>query len=361
MNMNRYIFLLPLIAALASCSGTHEPVETAYTLSVDKSVIEANGKDVATFTITDASGIDITATDLRNTSFTIEETGEVFSGKGTGIVPNKFSSIENGTYTISAMYNGVPCENTVSVKVQNRKNYETFHRTVAIYRLTGTWCQYCPYMTTALNNVNEYTKDHSIVLEFHNGDEFSVPFDATRDLAAFILSKWGTNNDGYPYCVYAAKEGSGKRTVSDIQRFVKEQLYADAARTGIKAESSIAEKSLVVKAKVKASAAGKYDLCMAVLRDECVPTSASAYEKKYEGVVRGIEGNFYGLSNDAFTLEADGETAEITKSFASDELKSYGNNIRVVLMTIATDGTNTYVDNAVSFKAGESVDYRYNQ
>ena len=30
-------------------------------------------------------------------------------------------------------------------------------------------------------------------------------------------------------------------------------------------------------------------------------------------------------------------------------------------MTIATDGTNTYVDNAVSFKAGESVDYRYNQ
>jgi hypothetical protein len=199
------------------------------------------------------------------------------------------------------------------------------------------------------------------VLEFHNGDEFSVPFDATRDLAAFILSKWGTNNDGYPYCVYAAKEGSGKRTVSDIQRFVKEQLYADAARTGIKAESSIAEKSLVVKAKVKASAAGKYDLCMAVLRDECVPTSASAYEKKYEGVVRGIEGNFYGLSNDAFTLEADGETAEITKSFASDELKSYGNNIRVVLMTIATDGTNTYVDNAVSFKAGESVDYRYNQ
>ena len=359
--MKKYLFALPLMAIMASCSGTHDPIDNVYTLSVDKTVIESDGKDVATFTIIDSYGNDITATDLRNTSFTIEETGEVYSGKGTGVVPNVFSSIVDGSYTVSAMYNGISCENKVSVKSQNRKNYEVFHKNVAVYRLTGTWCQYCPYMTTALNNVNDYTKDHSIVLEFHNGDEFSVSYDATRDLAAFILSRYGTANDGYPFCVYGAETGSGKRTVTDIQRFVKTQLYDHPARTGIKAVSAVNEKSVVVEANIKASASGKYDLCMAVVRDECVPTSAGAYEDKYHGVVRGITNNFYGLSTDAVNLEAGAESVKISKSFVSEEIAKYPSDMRIVLLTIAEEGGKAYVDNAVSFKIGESVDYRYNQ
>lgn len=351
------------VAALASCQGVHDPDDVTagepaapFTLTVDKTQIESDGVDAATLTITDAAGQVLTAGEhLRNTSFHIEETDEWRSGMGTED-PNLFTSIIDGTYTITAMYNGQACENSVTVTSQNRKKYELFHKNVAIYRLTGTWCQYCPYMTEALNNVDAYTKDHSIVMEFHNSDEFSVPYNSALDLAAFLLNRYGTKDDGYPYCIYSAAEGSGRRTVNDIQRLVKTQLYDNPARTGIKATSSLEGDRLTVDATVMASVSGKYDLGIAVLKDGCVP-SPGAYEDVYNDVVLMVSGNFYGLSTDAFTLESGAEKA-VTKVCESEKIDA--DNCRVVLFTfVEADGVQV-IDNAVSFKVGESVDYRYN-
>lgn len=352
------------VVILASCSGNIDPNDVnsgapvaPYTLSVDKTVIESDGSDVAVLTITDANGLVLTGSEyIRQTSFHIEETDEWRSGMGTEN-PNQFSAIIDGTYTITAMYAGVSCVNQVTVTSQNRKKYELFHKNVAIYRLTGTWCQYCPYMTEALNNVDDYTKDHSIVMEFHNSDEYSVAYNMTIDMAAFLLSRYGTTDDGYPYCIYSISEGSGKRTVNDIQRLVKSRLFEHPACTGIKATSSLEGGKLTVNASVKASAAGKYDLGMAVLKDNCIPTSSSAYEEVYNDVVVSISGNFYAMSTEAFTLEADAERS-ISKEFESQKLDSY--NCRVVLFTLREADGKVIIDNAVDFTVGESVDYRYN-
>lgn len=363
--MKKLLFLLPFLAV--SCSGNVDPDDqqsgepvAPYTLTVDKDTIESDGKDQAVFTITDANGLILTEGEyLRNTSFHIEETDEWRSGIGSDEDPNKFSSIVDGTYTVSAMYKGETCVNSVSVRSRNRSTYEVFHKNVAIYRLTGTWCQYCPYMTEALENVNSYTKEHSIVMEFHNADEFSVPYNSTMDLAAFILNRFGTSDDGYPYCVYSIAEGSGKRTVNDIQRFVRNRLFEDPAGTGIKASSTVTGGVLAVNAVVKASSAGKYDLGMAVLRDNCIPGS-DAQEEVYNDVVLGISGNFYAFSSDAsFYLDAGSEKA-VEKTWESDVLKSAVSDCRVVLFTIVEKNGRFVIDNAVSFKVGDSVDYKYN-
>ena len=75
------IFLL-LAACLASaCHGFQDPndllafvPQAPYTLSVDKKVIESDGKDVAVLTITDVKGLVLTEGEyLRNTSFYIAE------------------------------------------------------------------------------------------------------------------------------------------------------------------------------------------------------------------------------------------------------------------------------------------------
>ncbi len=360
-NFKRILFFL----AAASCSGNVDPDDVApgtpvapYTLSVDKTVIESDGEDVATLVITDANGLVLTERNyMRQVSFHIAETDEWRSGIGYEGEPEKFSSIVDGTYTVSAMFEGKECENIVTIRSQNRKKYELFHKNVAIYRLTGTWCQYCPYMTEALNNVNDYTKDHSIVLEFHNGDEYSVPFSMTMDMAAFLLSNYGTKDDGYPYCIYSITEGSGKRTVNDIQRLVKARLFEHSACTGIKASSSLTDGKLVVNATVKASEAGKYDLGMAVLKDNCIPTSSSAYEDVYNDVVISASGNFYAMSNDAFSLETDAEK-EIEKVWESAKLND--TDCRVVLFTLREADGKAIIDNAVDFKVGGSIDYRYN-
>ena len=359
--MKNIIVLLMAAAAILSChgnqgdgvkpDGTMEP----YTLTVDWQIIESDGKDAAVLTITDANGLVLTeGAFLRNTSFYIAETDEYRSGIGSDEAPNVFTSIVDGTYTITASYNGVECEAPVTVTSQNRGKYERFHKNVAIYRLTGTWCQYCPSMTAALNNRDDYTKDHSIVLEFHNGDEFSVPYSKTMDMADFLNKRYGKNS--YPYCIYSIAEGSDKRTVNDIKKLVKTRLVEEPAQTGIKASSVIEDGKLTVRATVMASADGDYDLGWAVLKDNCIP-SGQAYEDVYNDVVLSISGNFYGMSDESFALKADAEKT-IERTWESDKLDE--DDCRVVLFTLRKSGESVIIDNAVDFKVGKSVEYRYN-
>lgn len=361
-NLN--LLMLSVAFVVASCRGTVDgtlnPDGTMepYTLSVNKGTIESDGKDVAVLTITDANGLILTeGQSIRNASFYIEELDEWRSGIGTDEDPTLFTSIIDGTYTISAMYNGVDCEAPVTVVAQNRKKYERFHKNVAIYRLTGTWCQYCPYMTDALNNRDAYTKDHSIVLEFHNSDEFSVAYNKTMDMAAFLLGSYGTKDDGYPYCIYSLSEGSGKRTVNDIKRLVKNRLVEHPAQTGIKASSKLENGKLTVNATVMASVSGKYDLGMAVLKDNCIPSSSSAYEDVYNDVVLSVSGNFYAMSTDSFNLQADAEKS-LEKVWESDKLDT--ENCRVVLFTLREADNTIIIDNIVELNVGQSIDYRYN-
>lgn len=354
--MKKIITLLMTAFAIMSCGGVGADGTMApYTLTVDKQVIESDGKDVAVLTITDANGLVLTeGSALRNVSFYIAEIDEFRSGMGSDSVPNEFTSIVDGEYTITASYNGVECEAPVTVTSQNRSKYERFHKNVAIYRLTGTWCPYCPYMTEALNNRDDYTKDHSIVLEFHNGDEFSVSYSMTEDLAGFLEKMYG--NNGYPYGIYSLAEGSGKRTVNDIKRLVKTRLVENPAQTGIKATSVLEDGKVTVKATVMASADGEYDLGWAVLKDNCIP-SGQANEDVYNDVVLSISGNFYAMSTDSFSLKADDEKT-IEKAWESDKLDD--KNCRVVLFTLRKSGNQIIIDNAVDFKVGKSVEYRYN-
>lgn len=363
--MNRfYLMLLPLMAvfSLASCSGNIDPEDqpsdaaAPYTLSVDKSEIESDGADMAIFTITDAKGNILTDADhIRNTSFQIVETGEWRSGKGTDEAPNTFSTIVDGTYTVKAMYDGVYCDNEVKVTSRNRRKYEKFHKNVLIYRFTATNCQYCPYMTTALNNVNEHTRNHSLIVQIHGrNDEFTLS--ATASYANDIF-----NTEGFPYCVYSLVEGSLKRTVNDIQRSVSNVLYTYPARTGIKASSRLEGGMLKVDAAVQASVAGEYDLALAIIRDGCIPIKdTEAYEDVYDNVLVGVSANYRAMSDASFSLEADAEK-EVVMEVPADALAEVADDCTLVLFTLMKpDGKKVVIDNAVSLPLNGSVDYKYN-
>lgn len=363
-NINRLVTLLSLCPLIftAGCSGNTDPEEDItksdptepYTLIVDKTSIESDGKDAAMFTIKDANGLILTdAEHLGNTSFHIAETDEWQSGLVLS-QPNIFTTISDGTYTISAMYQGKYCANTVTVTSKNRSKYEKFHKNVALYRLTGTWCGYCPSMTEALEKVNTFTKDHTVTLVFHNADEFAVPYNSSQDLAAVLLAKFGKSDSGLPYCIYSLNEASGDRKVSDIQNFVKTQLYDHPAKTGIKATSVLENGTLKVNATIAASSEGKFDLGMAILKDNCKPSSSTANESVYNNVVVSISGNFFSLSNEAFRLSA-GQEKTVERSVETD-----ASGCRIVLFTLADSDGKATIDNVVEFKAGEEIEYQYN-
>ena len=359
--MNRIIKTIIILSSLllSSCHGFQDPEDlTKFYLYVDKTVIESDGKDVATLTIKDINGRILTEGDgLRKTSFYIEELDEWRSGLGTSAAPNLFTSIVDGRYTISAMYDGVWCKNKVTITSENRSGYEVFHKNVLIYKITGTWCQYCPYMTEALHNVDDYTKDHSIVMAFHSGDEFALQYNAGQDMGTMLLRRFGTSNDGYPFAIYSIAEASGKRTVGDIQGFVRNQLTQNPAKTGIKAESVVENGKVTVKASVKASEKGVYDLGIALVRDNRQAVNYIGQMETYNDIVTLISGNFYAMSADAFELSPDGEY-RIEKVCEHPDLTS-PDGWRVVLFTLTESGGKAIIDNSVTFAAGESVDYRY--
>ena len=356
------MFLPLVICLVAACTGGHEPETNGtpavapFTLTVDKTQIESNGKDAATFTITDANGQVLTdLAHIRNTSFYIVETKEWKTDIGSGDAPNIFTSITDGTYTIKAMYEGEYCENEVQVQAVNRKEYELFHKNVLIYRFTATWCQYCPAMTEALAKINDFSKDHSLVMEFHGSDQYT--FDGISAFASEIYS-----TVGFPYCNYSLALGSGKKTVNDIHSNIKSVLVDYPAQTGIKAETSVQNGVLTVNATVMASAAGEYDLAMAVIMDDCkpsAPTDGSAvYEEEYDNVIRAITGNYRAMSSDKFSLGKNEEKAVVKEI---PDFKLAQDKCEVILFTLRKiSEDNTIVDNAVSVPVGQSVDYRYN-
>lgn len=362
--MNRFIigmFSLMAMLLITSCAGNHDPedvggagVTAPFTLSVDKSEIESDGKDAAVFTITDASGRVLTSPEyIRNTSFLIVETGEWRTDIGSGDAPNIFTSIADGTFTVRAMYEGEYCTNEVTVTSRNRSEYELFHKNVLIYRFTATWCQYCPSMTEALSGMNDYTDDHSIVMEFHGNDQYT--FDG---ISAYANEIYGTK--GFPYCIYSLAAESGKRTVNDIHRAVKSVLVDYPARTGIKASTSLQDGMLTVNAAVKASAAGEYDLAMAVVMDDCRPSAPSdgsmVYEDEYDDVIVAISSNFNFMSSDKFELEKDEEKSVVKEiAFAAPQ-----DRCEIILFTLVKADGKTVIDNAVSIPVGESADYIYN-
>ena len=358
--MNKF-FYLPLMAAFAltACSGNVDPEDQQgaaalpYTLSVDKTEIESDGADMAVFTITDANGVVLTdAGHLRNTSFQIVELNEWRSGVGSSEAPNTFSSITDGTYTIKAMYDGNYCANEVKVTSKNRSKYEKFHKNVLLYRLTATWCGYCPAMTAALEKVNDYTKDHSIIMQIHGSDEFAM--EATSSYATQIY-----NNQGYPYCDYSLTGGSTKRTVNDIQRFVKDVLYAYPAKTGIKATSVLEDDKIKVTSLVNASVAGEYDLALAVVKDGCIPTAADANEKVYDNVLVGITANYRQMSADTPSMQKDSER-QVFMEIPAASFKNVADKCRIILFTLTKVNGKVVVDNATSLEIGGSVDYKYN-
>ena len=64
-------------------------------------------------------------------------------------------------------------------------------------------------------------------------------------------------------------------------------------------------------------------------------------------------------SDSAFNLQADGEK-EIVKTFNFDSALLKMQNLRIVLMTLREAGNKVLIDNAIEFKVGENLDYKYN-
>ena len=362
------IILLSSAIALVSCDGvSHENTQPdGYTISVDKTVIESDGKDMATFVITDSNGNAVMTEDnIGSIFFRNVETGARLPRYSTG-----FTSIADGEFEFSGICNGTETVNTVKIKSVNRASYEVFHKNVAVFKLTGTWCSNCPGMTAALHALDKDAIDHSIVLACHHEESRSHPFYVDyggRSLGMAFFPYFYMDSYAFPTNCYDMVQMSGSTSTVTISNIITDRRIESPACVGIKITSVLLDgTSLKVSASVKASSAGLYDMACALVADELVYVGGYTDndENKYANVVLGVSGdNFMRyLSDSAFNLDKDAEyQREFRFEFKQAPSQELLDVIRaVILVHRKTDDGKSEVNNCAECGFGKTLDYRYN-
>lgn len=337
--------------------GDDTPVTDGYTISVDKTVIEANGKDVATFVVTDVDGNNLMDSDLSSIYFKNVATGERLDRKSTG-----FSSVLDGDYEFVATYRGVETANSVKIKVQNRSKYEKYKQRVAIYQLTGTWCTYCPMMVAGLEGLPDIWKDHSLVMAVHassssSTDPYAIPA-RNGDLGSAMLGAF--DGAGYPSCVYDLNELTGDRSSSTIAKTIERYLVEYPATCGVKIASTVREgETITINAAVTSSTGGTYDLGYVLLLDNQSYSAGTSLDGKYHDIVCALSSNFMEMSEEKFTL---GEDEERTRTFTIESVPENiaSGDMRIVVFALSSQNGRVITDNLAVCAVGGSIDYVLN-
>ena len=216
-------------------SGTPDAFTAPFTLSADKEVVEADGKELVTFSMKDAYG-----REMLDDKRTLEGIN-IKSDKGVRVprMSKTASFIANGEYEFHATFNGVKTVNTVQVVAHNRAKYEVFHKNVGLFKCTSVSCTACPDLGKTLHELTGDVADHSVVLAIHGDYNGPDPFAlgvGNMDLGTYLLSYFKTRF--WPTLIYdldKAVEGAVPGSVIESDVMARRIDYP--ATCGIKVSS----------------------------------------------------------------------------------------------------------------------------
>lgn len=376
--MKKLLYISALILAAVACSGTvdeNAPEEymAPFTLSVDKTEVEASGLDTVTFYLKDAYDRDILLDKkaMQNVN--------IVSADGSSVkrMSNTATYSRNGQFVYTAMYKGVKSQNTVTVEAKNRAKYEVYARRVGLFKCTSVWCSACPALARSLHSLSDDAKEHSVVLSCHGNfernDPFSLYIDGT-DLGTYLMGRF-QNYAAWPTLIYDLdKAYSGAVSDSEVTEKIMERRVEYPATCGIKISEIKTEMRdgvayLVAKVSLKTSTGGKYDLAGAVMRDGLEYAAEGVYSANndgiYDEVVLNLTNNFLRYnSQTGKELKKDEEyTQEIAFSFGSDVIPSEAElaKYRVAVWAHRSTEEGSRMDNITECGYGKSVDYLLNE
>lgn len=378
--MKKLIYTAALVLA-AACSGTIDsgddnlPEEYVgpYTLEADKTEVEASGTDSVTFSLLDSYGRNLLLDKVALQSVNISTEDGVRVKRMT----TSATYFKNGEYVYTATYKGEPSANTVTVVAKNRKKYETYFRKVGLFKCTSVWCSACPSLASTLHTMSDEAKEHSVVLACHGNFNSHDPFSlyvGTYDLGSYLMGVFG--GSAWPTLIYDLNYSLvGAVRQTEVEENILARRGESPATCGIKISSvKMEDGALKVKASVKSSTGGKYDLACAVMRDglqyQAQGTFSLNGDGVYDEVVVNLSENFVRYdSKSGKELKAD---EEFTKEFvfpftapegqgvvlpSEEELKSF----RVAVYAHRASGDKSTMDNIAVCAYGSSVDYLLNE
>lgn len=377
--------MFAVLFAAISCHGNIDPEQAGdqggqtdteipsqytapYTLTADKDVIEASGSDYANFSLKDAYGREM-LTDMEALSnINIhDEYGNYLERRSVSV-----RAIENGTHTYTASYKGQE-SSSVEIVAQNRGKYEKYYKKVAVYKMTGTGCVYCPSMTRALGGIDEEALAHSVIMAWHGGSDWYDPYALTFNNASYdcalvlidIFQNRSGKSIGFPTLVLDLNQVEIQRSSSAISSAIWGQRADYPATCGLKMASEYNETDGCVDINVElaSSTGGSYDVGVALLLDGEYFPDGKEEDGMYNHIVVANSGNYYTYFSDKIAEVAKDGTKQYSFSLASTivDLSTKLDKVTVVAYALVK-GEDGYarIDNVADAPVGESIDYILN-
>lgn len=328
---------LLLAAASTACGSDGDDTAGDASLVLRASAATVRTGEEVTFTVTD-SGADVTPqSQIVNLT-----TGETVTGA--------FSSAKPGAYQFAAVYDSRTSA-AVTVTVQSGIDVkDVYFRHVLVLKFTGTWCTYCPNMTSALETVEKAYPQRMIIMSMHSGDSYQVPEEPALSNAFKVT--------GLPTSVFDYRESSSY-SVALLKAKVKRSLEEFPAACGVALESRTEGRKIKVDANVRFLQAGDYKICCAVTEDDIYAAGTSGSRDGYYHHVTRL----FATSATGEDLGARAAGEEYSQSFEieADDAWVMDKCHVVVYILNKQPGENTvyYVNNAATCPVDGSVGFEY--
>ena len=226
------LFAFLCFVIFISCTKEDKESEvTTESIVLSSNTVSVMTGDALTFTVTGNNGNLLTST---STIFV----------NNNPIIGNRFTTTTSGTLLVFATYvtpdNVTLTSPTIQVNAQQAIN---FNKRVLIEDYTGTWCQFCPRISYAIEQVNSQTDD-AVVVAIHRGNSDPFNFTAALTLENLIGLR------GYPTGMLNRKTEWSYPETSNIAQAVNLTSGVNP-RIGLALNTNLSGSTVTVDVKVK--------------------------------------------------------------------------------------------------------------
>ncbi len=333
-------------------------------LTVDKSVIVADGEDRAQFTVTQG-GVDITdrisvciaGDDGLCLTFPVFRTGAADEYEFYAYIT---ADVEKPNRLLS---------NHVTVTAEPVSVFDatkTLHKNVLYFVTAGTWCGPCYVLKNSMGNIEDDHGDNMVTVNLYDGTSnsaVSTPLESTYTGQVNGDGRFMVGNE-FPVIVaeFRSRLGViGKVATEGEVRDAYDEFIVNPARTAFKVNSTIEAGKINVSITAGAKEAGTYYMGVLLVEDDVVcRQNTSAYEYienyKHQDVLRAkATDSFFG---EELGLMASGETKSKSYSF-NLETKYKPENLSVVIYTLVDEGGHKVVVNSVKAPISRPTGFAY--
>ena len=341
------------LMAVTACSGNDGGEDSGtvsgdLTLSISKTVIEANGTDAVTVAVMKGE------TDITSQSKVYMEDP---SGNTSSFKETSFSTTTEGDYVFYAYYEGVKTEN-ITVRAFKKPEQNTgFAKHVLAIQHTGTWCQNCPYMKRGIDAYLKANPDNcAVFVASHNGDTMAGEASNTINSYLTVRSYPSLSVDLNTSNMIQGALSDADKQAEQIASRVNE-VAASGCKTAISVASENAGSSVVVNVKVKSANVENCRVAVWLLEDGIVAEqNGGSVNEVHNNVLRASSSTVaYG---DRIQLDADGAGQNVYRMDVSGAHDL--SNCRLVVFTTVPNASGRFVvDNVVTCPLDGQTAFEY--